>query len=435
MASSKKQICIGVLGCCLLVVLRLAIGWQFLYEGLWKLHTEYTPDVWTAKGYLANAQGPLRPFYRELTGDPDDINWLDADAVAAQWDRWAAAFTQHYQLTDRQKRQLDAMLNGVKAFYASLDELPKGVKFKGSLAKVIHYDAKNKRLVVNGKLHMTPRERDRLLAMVTIIENPKTAEEKHQNEVARKFRKAVIEVYLRSSRPANHKRTGVSFKERLVAMLKGDPDKAGITRPDQKGTIDYHYPGDIEVYRAQVARRERKYANAKEEFEFDHIKKISNDIRELKSNVVAPVKALDAEFKEEAVKLLTGEQFARGPVKFMQWPMDYIDAMTMYSLTIIGAFLIAGFLTRLSALAAAGWLIMFYLAMPPWPGVPPAPGPEHAFIVNKNLIEAISMLAIAALPTGQWFGLDALLWPLLKRHKHKQSTESATQTAPTTEAK
>jgi len=437
--SCEKKITIGVLGCCLLVLLRVAIGWQFLYEGLWKLHTKYTPEVWTAKGYLANAQGPLRPFFRSLTGDPDDLSWLDPEIVMARWDRWAQAFADYYQLDKAQRQRLDQMLNGSKAFYAALDELPKGVKFEGSLAKVIRYDAKNKRLVVDGKLHLTPRERDRLLAMVTIKPNPTTEEEKRQNEIARKFQKAVRDVYARSSRPANHRQTGMSFKERLLAMLKGDPEKAGIVRPDQKGTIDYKQLGDIDLYRHQVARYEKKLAEAKEAFQFEHAKKLRSgvpkSVQELKSNVVAPVKALDAEFKEEAYKLLTAEQFARGPVTVMQWPMDYIDATTMWSLTVIGVLLIAGLLTRLSALAAAGWLVMFYLAMPPWPGVPPAPGPEHALFINKNLIEAIAMLAIAALPTGQWFGLDAVVGPLLRRYccccrrKREESVEQGASKA------
>ena len=54
-------------------------------------------------------------------------------------------------------------------------------------------------------------------------------------------------------------------------------------------------------------------------------------------------------------------------------------------------------------------LFNFYLAMPPLPGVPAIPGPEHSFIVNKNLIEVFALLAIAALPSGIWFGLDRLL--------------------------
>ena len=32
----------------LLVVLRLAIGWQLLYEGLWKIDTLKSPRPWTS---------------------------------------------------------------------------------------------------------------------------------------------------------------------------------------------------------------------------------------------------------------------------------------------------------------------------------------------------------------------------------------------------
>ena len=30
-------------------------------------------------------------------------------------------------------------------------------------------------------------------------------------------------------------------------------------------------------------------------------------------------------------------------------------------------------------------------------------------MINKNLIEVIALLGIAAMPTGSWFGVDALL--------------------------
>jgi hypothetical protein len=35
--------------------------------------------------------------------------------------------------------------------------------------------------------------------------------------------------------------------------------------------------------------------------------------------------------------------------------------------------------------------------------------------VNKNLIEALALLAIASLPTGKWLGLDALVAKLFSR--------------------
>lgn len=52
----------------------------------------------------------------------------------------------------------------------------------------------------------------------------------------------------------------------------------------------------------------------------------------------------------------------------------------------------------------------FYLAMPPWPGVVEFQsfGPDHSYIVDKNLIEVLALLALAAMPSGKWFGVDAI---------------------------
>ncbi len=47
-----------------LVLLRLLIGWHFLYEGVIKL---YNPS-WTAKGYLLSAEF-LKPVFVSLAGD------------------------------------------------------------------------------------------------------------------------------------------------------------------------------------------------------------------------------------------------------------------------------------------------------------------------------------------------------------------------------
>ncbi len=48
-----------------LVLMRILIGWHFLFEGVFKLHT---PN-WTAKGYLASADGFLSSFFIWLSGD------------------------------------------------------------------------------------------------------------------------------------------------------------------------------------------------------------------------------------------------------------------------------------------------------------------------------------------------------------------------------
>jgi hypothetical protein len=41
-----------------IVLLRIAIGWQFLYEGLWKLNTLSSAKPWTSAGYLRASRGP-----------------------------------------------------------------------------------------------------------------------------------------------------------------------------------------------------------------------------------------------------------------------------------------------------------------------------------------------------------------------------------------
>ncbi len=87
---------VALIACVMLVVLRISIGWQFLYEGLWKINSRNSAQPWSAKGYLANAQGPFRPVFRNMAGDPDDLDWLDYDKVAARWDRWEKLFLSHY---------------------------------------------------------------------------------------------------------------------------------------------------------------------------------------------------------------------------------------------------------------------------------------------------------------------------------------------------
>ena len=50
-----------------ITVLRVLVGWHFLYEGLTKL----TAPSWTAVGYLKQAKGPLADQFRSLATRPD----------------------------------------------------------------------------------------------------------------------------------------------------------------------------------------------------------------------------------------------------------------------------------------------------------------------------------------------------------------------------
>lgn len=417
--------------CILLVVLRIAIGWQFLYEGLWKIKTQSTARPWTSAGYLRNARGPLRKVFRGMTGDADEQNWLNAEWVMARWDTWQSRFAAHHGLDKKQRQRLDVLLDGPKDFRAALKALPENVEFRGTLARRLKFDAARGRLIIDGRAHLTPRERNAALALAPVEEKP-PPERREANEAARTYQAAVRIAFARSSR--------LSFKERVLASLLGDPDRSGLTIKKRGSDVPLETRlGEIELYREQLARYEADLAAAETGFQRKHVGQLAvpgfGNTSEIRASLVGPIKALEQQLIDAAEKLLTDEQRARGPVKMPSTRVDQIDALTMWSLTVVGVLLILGLCSRVAAVGAAGLLLMFYLAMPPWPGVLPAPGPEHSLWVNKNLIEVLALLLLASVPTGRWFGLDALAGRLpLKWRKSGDAGATSTDTGSETRA-
>jgi len=108
--------------------------------------------------------------------------------------------------------------------------------------------------------------------------------------------------------------------------------------------------------------------------------------------------------------LLTEAQLAKGFMKTDVSPTWFIDWSNMIALTAVGVCLILGLFTRLACLGAAGLLAMYYCAMPALPGLPESPALEgHYLIVNKNLIELVTVLMLATTRVGRWGGLDGLI--------------------------
>lgn len=83
----------------IITILRMAIGWHFLYEGLIKLFA----DEWTAEGFLSNSNGFLSGFYHWLAASPmrmevvDFLNiWglilIGLALFIGLFDKWASLF-------------------------------------------------------------------------------------------------------------------------------------------------------------------------------------------------------------------------------------------------------------------------------------------------------------------------------------------------------
>jgi uncharacterized membrane protein YphA (DoxX/SURF4 family) len=407
----------------LLVLLRMAIGWQFLYEGLWKYNTLDTPTPWSAEGYLRNAQGPLRDTFRNMTSDPDDLSWLNYESVSDRWDRWHEQFVAHYQLDEQQQRELEKVIDGPEEHVEPLSALPEGVGLSNPqtstdrrLATLVRYDPQRQLLVVKGDTTLLPAEVDELLACVPVTREP-GGEIQGGTEIDREYYRAVERLGVRSQR--------LSFRQQLRALLKGDPERVGViavqrddtliyepemgTRTSDDGSTELLKYGEIHRYKDMLRDYQARLAEAQTDYQREHLEQLWQLIQQKRAELVQPLIGLEQQLHTAALELLKPAQLARGGLDWEDKPVHHINRITIWSLIVLGGLLLAGLLTPFAAVAGAGLLMLFYLAMPPFPGVPQPPGPEHSLLVNKNLIEAVALLAIAAAPTGRWFGLDALI--------------------------
>src|SRR5262249_58531011 len=86
--------------------------------------------------------------------------------------------------------------------------------------------------------------------------------------------------------------------------------------------------------------------------------------------------------------------------------MNWIDFLTRWGLTGIGLCLLIGLLSRTNAWLGAGFLLLTYLAVPPWPWLP-AVGPSEGnyLFVNKNLIEMLALCVLGVTASGPAVGV------------------------------
>jgi uncharacterized membrane protein YphA (DoxX/SURF4 family) len=320
----------------MLVLLRMAIGWHFLFEGLEKIFStsegrtsvvarilppplppppmEKRDAPFSAETYLRNATGPLGPFFRDLVPDVYSKEKLNLHELKSTWDADLDRFVEQHQLTPAQLAEAEkALLNQqeeAESWFRDTENVQKIRKYFDDLAHVLHSELR---------------------------------------------------------------------------------------------------PPALEAERTQVFR-DRTAVEA--------------DRRSLVQTIDGWTEAIHGTWR----KLLSPEQLSQ-PEPQPWTRLDWINAITKYGLAAVGACLLLGLFTMPAALGAAVYLAMFYLSMPPWPGLPPAPMAEgHYLFVNKNLIEMLACLVLAGTPTGYWVGLDALFFGWLRRRQlENQPQQTATE--------
>ena len=114
---------------------------------------------------------------------------------------------------------------------------------------------------------------------------------------------------------------------------------------------------------------------------------------------------------------------ARGPfAELFKWLASQpnllanTDFITMWGLTLVGAFLILGLFTRLASLGGIAFILLFYLCNPPFVGYFYSIPTEGSYlIVNKNLVELCALVVILVTGSGLFAGLDRILHGLFAR--------------------
>jgi uncharacterized membrane protein YphA (DoxX/SURF4 family) len=315
--------------CCILVALRLVIGWHFLVEGLHKIHTHQlgktsTNTPWTSEGFFREGYGPAAEWARHaLHIDVGDFKERFAtDGVRGELFDYKEQVERHYRLTPNQ----------------SLDTRNVMMKDLEGLEKWLAPDhaTNSKKSVVWGTVELKSSIPDQL------------------SELDAKA-KAIREIE-DSEKPA----------------FNSDVDKSRL----------------------------RSLKNEMRTIQTELGAALDGRLSTIKSNYLAAVE-----------NCLTDDQKRAGPLPEFasQSRVAMLDKMTMWSHVVLGGLLLVGLFSRLSSLLLALFLLSVTLIAPAVPWAPTPPGSTgHYLYINLYTIEMIALLALTFLPTGRWFGLDAL---------------------------
>jgi uncharacterized membrane protein YphA (DoxX/SURF4 family) len=338
-----------------LVLMRLAIGWHFLFEGLEKIQSvelgpTETNRPWSSAAYLRESTGPLAGFFRRQVGDPDEqaLARLVVTDLPAGQDR--AGTPSAARLPSALEREWDDYFERYWAHY-DLDE-------KGG----------------------RPGEREKV------------------DRIFDEQKQAVAKWLLKGTKKATK-----TFPSGTVEVEETTPQRVEEYRQ----------------FLAEVARMEQQALPAfGHDVYKDKLLSAKADVRRARTELLKDLDEQTAHMRSALAGALTSARLAAaGPVPAPPQfaPAERIDWLTRWGLTAIGACLLLGIFTRTACVAGALFLMMVYLTMPPFPWVPePLRTEGHYLFVNKNLIEMLALLTLATTRSGCWAGLDGVLqflWP------------------------
>jgi len=104
--------------------------------------------------------------------------------------------------------------------------------------------------------------------------------------------------------------------------------------------------------------------------------------------------------------------------------LNWVDFLNTWGLIAIGLGLVLGVFCRIAAISGAFLLFMYYLNNPPLIGMEYSiPSEGNYLIVNKTLIESISLVVIAVFSTHLNYGLESLYYKFTTKRKVDEEEE------------
>lgn len=389
-----------------LLALRLAIGWQFLFEGLHKIHSHYvgpseTNRPFSSEPYFKEAPGPLAPMMRAMNGDASKII---AARLTPKKDISAADFAklsvdeQAALCPDDVAKELDGMAGTAEKTIAenaqkALDGLPqlREVKLKEVAEKekketdAAKDDAGKKIAKENADTSRKDLEND-----LTVTKKQQEERLNSPKDVAAKTTLAAKAGYARWV-------YGQDRREVKMARISGDP--VLMTGPQRLHLLA--------LLKSEKEEADRRHSEGLGSGYGLDVKRAQTSRADYWNEEAALVKDIDA-FVTDLKTKINDDKAPDAPTGMT--PLQRNDWLTRWFLAAVGTFLLFGFLTRISCIAGAFFLLLTYLTHPPFPWFTLPPGTEgNPLFINKNAIEFFALLALACLPTGKWLGLDALI--------------------------
>ena len=399
-----------------LVCLRLAVGWHFLYEGLWKIDSDTGTAAYSTSWHpLQTSVAHLHDYY--TTAAPGDFARADA-----WFDEIVKTFKgRNHALDEAQKARLGELRDKVKlaVLAASRGEIAPseivGFDWIYLRDEVLRLQAPPAGEVFTALPFIQASAgpfRGLFRAAVPDIDGLARLSAASVRSALDTRRVEVLEHFAKFGRPFDEEQ-----KARLAKACE-DLEAAVVATLN-----DESFRARLADYRALQARVNGDPSSVTAPFSRERLAEDRRKLDVIAGELLAFVNDPVEELAVQAQQIATATQLAAGPFAAPPSSSAWIDRFIKVGLTAMGVCLLLGLFTPVAALAAAVQLLVFYLASPPWPGLPAATMGGHYLYVDRNLIEMLAALAIAATGSGRFAGLDAYLPAFPRRQNVERPVE------------